>query len=137
MAHSTTSEHASQPIQSRLLPKEVEERHTSWRRHFKFWRRFNLCVGTAGTALSAVAATDIGHLAPYFAALAAVCLAVLGFAHAERNYLQYVGAWRVLDKALNHYRYDHTVTVKQLLDAVQKGEKFIAEFEPPEREGGT
>ena len=137
MAHSTTSEHASQPIQLRSLPKEVEQRYNSWRRHFKFWRRFNLCVGTAGTALSAVAATDIGDLAPYFAALAAVCLAVLGFAHAERNYLQYVGAWRVLDNAVNHYRYDNTLTVNELVDAVQKGEKIIADFEPPQREGGT
>jgi hypothetical protein len=133
---STTSEPTSQPIHSRPLPEEVEKRYTEWRRHFKFWRRFNLWVGTAGTALSAVAATDIGHLSPYFAALAAVCLAVLGFAHAERNYLQYVGAWRVLDNARNHYRYGDTFTVKHLLDAVQKGEKLIAEFEPPERESG-
>jgi hypothetical protein len=65
-----------------------------------------------------------------------VCLAVLGFAHAERNYLGYVGAWRVLDNARNHYIYDDTFTVKHLLDAVQKGEKIIAEFEPPERESG-
>jgi hypothetical protein len=53
----------------------------------------------------------------------------LGFTHPERNYFQFVRAWRVLDIACQRYRYDHKFTIKELLDALHQGEQIIAEVE--------
>lgn len=113
---------------TRELPEEISVRRKEWWRHFKFWRRFFFTVGTLGATVSAVAATDVLGLSPYLAAAAAVCFAVLGFTHPERNYLQYVRAWRILDVACKRYEYDHG-SLKGLMDAVEQGERVIAELE--------
>jgi hypothetical protein len=124
----TTDIHSHQVI-TQQLPNKVVERLNDWWNHFKFWRRFHYSIGTIGAALSACAATDAVGVSSFLAAAAAVCFAVMGFTHPERNYLQYVRAWRVLDVACKRYQYDQSFTIKRLLDAVEYGEKVISEFE--------
>jgi hypothetical protein len=116
----------------RDLPETVAERCSCWFRHFKFWRRFYFTTGTVGAIVSALAATQLGqkaYLGAYLAVGASICFAVLGFTHPERNYFQFVRAWRVLDIACQRYQYDHKFTIEQLLDALQHGEQIIAEVE--------
>ncbi|HEY5992610.1 MAG TPA: DUF1772 domain-containing protein [Candidatus Udaeobacter sp.] len=116
----------------RELPEKVEDRCAAWFRHFKFWRRFFFTTGTIGAIFSALAATQLAQKYPsgaYLAVGASICFAVLGFTHPERNYFQYVRAWRVLDVACQRYKYYHGFTIEQLLDAVQHGEQIIAEVE--------
>jgi hypothetical protein len=113
----------------RQLPDEVDTRRAEWWSHFKFWRRFYFSVGTIGSAVSAIAATDVFGGSTYLAAVAAICFTILGFTHPERNYLQYVRAWRILDVACKRYQYEHQFSMKRLLDAVEQGENLISEFE--------
>lgn len=114
---------------ARQLPDEVDTRRTEWWRHFKFWRRFYFSIGTIGTAVSAIAATDVFGGSSYLAAVAAICFAIIGFTHPERNYLQYVRAWRILDIACKRYQYDHKFSMRHLLDAIEQGERIVSEFE--------
>ncbi|SMO58471.1 hypothetical protein [Fodinibius sediminis] len=124
---------AGNTVNTRTLPDDIRERCREGYYHFKFWRRFHYAIGTLGAAVSAIAATDItifGYSStPLLAAAAAVCFAIIGFAHPERNYLQYVRAWRILDIACKRYQYDDQFSMKHLLDAIEQGEKLISEYE--------
>jgi hypothetical protein len=116
----------------RELPEKVAERCSCWLRHFKFWRWFYFTIGTIGAIVAALAATKLGqdkNYGFYLAVGASICFAVLGFTHPERNYFQYVRAWRALDIACRRYQYEHEFTIKQLLDALDQGEQIIAEIE--------
>lgn len=124
------TEHAY--VEIRLVPEKVAERCLDWFRHFKFWRRTYFAIGTAGAIVSALAATQMAQKTPYgayLAVLASICFAVLGFTHPERNYFQYVRAWRVLDVACHRYQCEDRFTIEQLIDALQHGEQLIAEVE--------
>ncbi|MCK9396389.1 MAG: hypothetical protein M0Q44_12460 [Methylobacter sp.] len=125
---SSGEEHSHQTV-VRQLPDEVGVRRKEWWSHFKFWRRFYFSVGTLGAAVSAIAAINVFDSSPYLAAVASICFAILGFTHPERNYLQYVRAWRILDVACKRYQYEHQFTMERLLDAVEQGERLISEFE--------
>jgi hypothetical protein len=119
-------------IEIRHLPKKVAKRCSDWFRHFKFWRRTYFTIGTAGAVVSALAATQLAEKTPYgsyLAVLASICFAVLGFTHPERNYFQYVRAWRVLDVACQRYQCEDRFTIEQLIDALEHGEQLISEIE--------
>ena len=120
---------ANYPI-ARPLPEEVRARRDDWFHHFKWWRRVYFSVGTIGAAVSAIAAAAASSMAaPYLAAASGICFAILGFTHPERSYLQYVRAWRILDGACKRYEYEHTFAMRSLLNAIEKGERSISEFE--------
>jgi hypothetical protein len=124
------TEHAYAEI--RLLPENVAERRLDWFRHFKYWRRAHFTIGTAGAVVSALAATQLAQnlrCGAYLAVLASICFAVLGFTRPERNYFQYVRAWRVLDVACQRYQCEDKFTIEQLIDAMQLGEQLIGEVE--------
>src|SRR5947207_2208160 len=128
----TNNETGHAYVEMRSLPKKVAERCLDWYKHFKFWRRAYFTIGTAGAIVSALAATQLAQHVPYGAylgVLASICFAVLGFTHPERNYFQYVRAWRVLDIACQRYQCEDKFTIEQLIDAMQHGEQVIAEVE--------
>ena len=69
-----------------------------------------------------------GGQAKAFSIIAAISTALIGFMHPERRYMKFVRAWRVLDVAA--MRYGHGLIDKAaLIDAVERGESLIAEFE--------
>lgn len=122
------SEHRHQPFYG-ALPDEVSKRRNDWFRHFKFWRRFHYSIGTLGAIVSTISATAHSPYSQWLAGGAAVIFAWTGFTHPERNYLQFVSAWRVLDAACKRYQYDHAFSLNDLLQANENGEKILSELE--------
>ena len=109
-------------------PDEVKSRLNCW---YKLYRRANYShyiVGIIGVAASALAAIDIGEASRFLAAISAVCIAILGFVKPERKFIKFVRAWRTLDAAAMRYRYGKA-DLDSLLNAMEQGERYIAEFE--------
>lgn len=111
----------------RALPPGVSGKHLAWRRLWQWSARFHYIAGGLSVFCSAVAAIG-GDAAQYFATAAAVLTALIGFVHPERQYLKFVRAWRVLDIAAVRYSLG-LIGVKELVDAVERGETLIADFE--------
>jgi len=114
------------------IPKEVKERLDAWQRLFMQSTAWHKFLGVTGVAASTLAAIDFGEkyaLAPrLLAALAAVCLAVLGFWQLDRRYQKFVRAWRTLDPVAMKFAYGKA-TLDELFKAVERGEAIITDFE--------
>lgn len=116
------------PVASRNVPPDIQVRLTDWRKLWTQSARIHYLFGGFSVAFSAIAAATGGVLAQYLSAVAAVLTALIGFVHPERRYLKFVRAWRVLDVAALRYKFG-IIEVKELCDAVERGETLISEFE--------
>jgi hypothetical protein len=112
---------------SRSLPDEVTKKHKAWYRLWNWSAKLHYALGGLSVLASAMAATG-GEKAPYLSALAALLTALIGFIHPERRYLKFVRAWRILDIAALRYKL-RLIEVKELVEAVERGEKIISDFE--------
>lgn len=110
------------------IPPEIQNRIKMWYRLFMRATYSHYFFGTIGVASSAISAATDGGIAKMLAALSATCIAILGFAQPDRKYVKFVRAWRILDIAALRYRY-HQIDIKELLEAVERGEKVITDFE--------
>ena len=106
----------------------VSERRRAWFRYFRSWRAvFWACGVTAAGASTLAAATQVsGEVAPYFAVLSSVCVAMLGFLDPQRRANAYVTAWRTLDSSLLRYKAG-SCEISALIDSLDHGEAAIAE----------
>jgi len=113
----------------RECPDEIKSRLSCW---YKLYHRMNMThyiVGILGVATSALAAAiNNGEASRILAAIAAICIAILGFVKPERKCMKFVRAWRILDAAAIRYRYGQA-DLDSLFKAIERGEQLIAEFE--------
>jgi len=110
------------------FPDEVRSRLNCWHKLYRRANSTHYIVGVLGVAASTLAAVDIGEASQFLAAIAAVCIAILGFIKPERKFIKFVRAWRILDAAAIRYRYGK-VDLDDLLKAMDQGERLIAGFE--------
>ncbi len=110
------------------FPEEVRSRLNCWHRLYRRANSTHYIVGVLGVAASTLAAVDIGEASQFLAAIAAVCIAILGFVKPERKFIKFVRAWRILDAAAIRYRYGK-VDLDDLFKAMDQGERLIAGFE--------
>lgn len=110
------------------LPPEIQDRLDEWHKILKRASIYHYTLGISGVTASALAAAFDGSISKLLAAASAACIAALGFAKPDRRYLKFVRAWRVLDSAAMRYRYNN-LSDKELLDALDRGEQLITEFE--------
>jgi hypothetical protein len=116
------------------LPKDVDDRLTFWN---GLWHRssmYHYFFGVVSVAASVISTSTDGNAAKACSIVAAIATSMIGFMHPERRYLKFVRAWRVLDLAAMRYRHG-LIDKAALIDAVEKGEACIAEFE--EKYNGT
>lgn len=117
---------ATEPL--RELPSDVNQRLRFWH---GLWHRssmYHYFFGVVSVAASVISTSLEGQPAKYFSIVAAIATSMIGFMHPERRYMKFVRAWRVLDVASMRYRHG-LIDKPQLIDAVEKGEALIAEFE--------
>lgn len=123
---------SSNPSSANALPQEVAGRLEQW--HGLWWRSAALhyFVGVLGVAASSLAAIDFGEpwrlASQLLAALAAVCLSILGFVQPDRRYQKFVRAWRALDPVALKYKYGHA-KLDEVFAAMERGESIITEYE--------
>ena len=110
------------------LPREVNERLSYWHGLWYSSAKYHYFFGVVSVGASVISTSTEGVWAKGFSVLAAITTALIGFMHPERRYLKFVRAWRVLDVAAMRYRHG-LIDKAQLIDAVEKGEGCIAEFE--------
>ena len=110
------------------LPQEVNERLRYWHGLWYSSAKYHYFFGVVSVGASVISTSTDGVWAKGFSVLAAITTALIGFMHPERRYLKFVRAWRVLDVAAMRYRHG-LIDKAQLIDAVEKGEGCIAEFE--------
>jgi hypothetical protein len=118
------------------LPEHVERRLKTWLFYYKIANRMHYLVGIIGVGASSLGGALGQPYSPYLAAIAALCLAVLGFVQPDRKYLKFVRAWRILDVAAGRYQAG-LISIEQLYDALERGEQAIGAIEqdhPPQRE---
>ena len=117
---------SGQTVQS--LPADVDERLSYW---YGLWNRsasYHYFFGVISVGASVISTSLDGNPAKAFSIIAAIATALIGFMHPERRYAKFVRAWRVLDVAAMRYR--HGLCDKAaLIDAVERGEALISEFE--------
>jgi hypothetical protein len=110
------------------LPKEVDARLSYWHGLWYSSAKYHYFFGVVSVGASVISTSTEGNWAKGFSVLAAIATALIGFMHPERRYLKFVRAWRVLDVAAMRYRHG-LIDKATLIDAVEKGEGCIAEFE--------
>ena len=110
------------------LPKDVSARLKYWYGTWYQSAQMHYLLGVISVAASVVSTSTEGNWAKGFSTLAAITTAMIGFIHPERRYMKFVRAWRLLDVAAMRYRHG-LIDKGQLIDAVEKGEAAIAEFE--------
>lgn len=118
------------------LPEEVESRLCSWQRLYMRGNTFYYIFGGLGVATSGLAAAFPSETSRYLSVVSAVCIALLGFTQPEKKYIKFVRAWRILDIAAMRYRYK-LIPISSLLDALERGEQSITEFEQEISSKGT
>lgn len=118
----------SMPTPEPVIPEVIAKRLTSWEKLWTQSAKIHYFFGILSVGASAVAAAVGGDWARGFSAVAAVLTAVIGFVQPERRYLKFVRAWRVLDSAVIKFRLGQA-GIKELIEAVDRGEALITEFE--------
>jgi hypothetical protein len=122
----STEAPSKEPVEA--MPLEVSERLDYWH---GLWRRsaqYHYVFGVVSVAASVISTSLEGGQAKVFSIVAAIATAMIGFMHPERRYMKFVRAWRVLDVAAMRYRHG-LIGKAALIDAVERGEAAIAEFE--------
>jgi hypothetical protein len=114
------------PVQA--LPPDVDRRLAFWHGLWSRSARYHYFFGVVSVGASVISTSLDGGPAKVFSIIAAIATALIGFMHPERRYMKFVRAWRVLDVAAMRYR--HGLSDKAaLIDAVERGEALIADFE--------
>ena len=116
---------------SSAIPQDIRQRLMEWRKLWTDSAKIYYAFGGLSVAASSVAAAVGGDVARYLAAAAAVLTALIGFVQPERRYLKFVRAWRVLDVAVLKFKLG-LIGIKELADALERGEALISEFEEKE-----
>ena len=116
----------SQELQD--LPQDVDQRLNYWHGLWNRSARYHYFFGVISVAASVISTSLEGGPAKAFSIIAAIATALIGFMHPERRYMKFVRAWRVLDVAAMRYRHG-LIEKPALIDAVERGEALIAEFE--------
>jgi hypothetical protein len=120
----------------RIIPDEIEQRLTAWRRYFTRWWNVHYILGIAGTVSSILVASrpqfllNIHYALESFALIAAICIVLITFLMPSRRAKAYVAAWRILTDACTRYRLDETFSMHQLLDVFTEAEKIIEGSDP-------
>ena len=110
------------------LPAGIQKRLNYWHGLGSRSAAYHYLFGVVSVAASVISTSLDGQQAKTFSIIAAIATAMIGFMHPERRYMKFVRAWRVLDVAA--MRYEHGLIDKSaLLDALDRGESLIAEFE--------
>jgi hypothetical protein len=123
MSSDTSDEHAQ-----RELPSEVQSRLFYWHGLWERSASYHYFFGVVSVAASVISTSLDGGQAKVFSIIAAIATALIGFMHPERRYMKFVRAWRVLDLAAMRYRHG-LIDKPGLIDAVERGEALIADFE--------
>jgi hypothetical protein len=116
---------------TRTLPPEIEQLLSTWYRYFHIWGGIHYVLGIAGTVFAVTVVSQpkflsgIPYLIDGFKLISAICVLLLTFLIPSRKAKDYVNAWRILNSACNRYKMDESYTIKELLDAVDEGEKII------------
>ena len=113
---------------AQVLPPDVEQRLGYWHGLWNRSARYHYFFGVVSVAASVISTSLEGGPAKAFSIVAAIATALIGFMHPERRYVKFVRAWRVLDVAAMRYRHG-LIDTPALIDAVERGEALIAEFE--------
>jgi len=102
------------------LPEDVANRLKAWHGLWRWSAAYHYIFGILGVAASSLAAVNFGPSyatnSKVLAAIAAVCLAVLGFDQPDRHYQKFVRAWRALDSVTLKY-----IVVTNLLPPRSRG----------------
>jgi hypothetical protein len=110
------------------LPPDVDKRLDYWHGLWNSSAKYHYFFGVVSVAASVISTSMEGNPAKAFSIVAAIATALIGFMHPERRYMKFVRAWRVLDVAAMRYRHG-LIDKAALIDAVERGESLIAEFE--------
>ena len=115
----------------RNVPSDILERLTDWNKSFLKFQRFNYGLGSVGllASLLTIAFPQYGQ---YLAIISGACFGLLGYVNPRNQYTKYVKAWRILSDATMRWKYEESFTLKELLNAVRRGESIITEFEERE-----
>jgi hypothetical protein len=122
----TTDASPDQPLKE--LPLDISKRLLFWHGLWKSSAKYHYFFGVVSVAASVISTSLEGGQAKVFSIIAATATALIGFMHPERRYTKFVRAWRVLDVAAMRYRHG-IIDKPALIDAVERGEALIAEFE--------
>jgi hypothetical protein len=123
MGNQTSDVDATQP-----LPPDVDKRLDYWHGLWNASAKYHYFFGVVSVGASVISTSMEGTPAKAFSIVAAIATALIGFMHPERRYMKFVRAWRVLDVAAMRYRHG-LIDKAALIDAVERGESLIAEFE--------
>ena len=123
MGNETSGVYATQP-----LPPDVDKRLDYWHGLWNASAKYHYFFGVVSVGASVISTSMEGTPAKAFSIVAAIATALIGFMHPERRYMKFVRAWRVLDVASMRYRHG-LIDKAALIDAVERGEALIAEFE--------
>jgi hypothetical protein len=111
------------------LPDEVAVRLNQWRRLWFQSALLHYVFGVGGVLASSLAAAEfVTGYSRVLAAVAAACVAVLGFMQPDRRYQKFVRAWRALDPIVLRYKYGKA-TLDDVFAALERGESIISEYE--------
>ena len=123
MGNETSGVDATQP-----LPPDIDKRLDYWHDLWNSSAKYHYFFGVVSVGASVISTSMEGNPAKAFSIVAAIATALIGFMHPERRYMKFVRAWRVLDVAAMRYRHG-LIDKAALIDAVERGEGLIAEFE--------
>ncbi|MDS9467951.1 hypothetical protein RGQ15_10275 [Paracoccus sp. MBLB3053] len=112
------------------IPPEVLKRANDWRFVFKFAHRVHYVLGLVGVVCGALTPLHWEH-AKYFGVVAGLCAAILAFVQPMQIYRRYAIAWRILDSAILRAK-SGKLSLENLLDAVEQGERQLSSDERPE-----
>ncbi len=119
------------------IPETVQKRLDVWGWWFSFHKNLQIILGCTSLAASAFAAINLTSgscclsLSQCAAVYSTIAIGVMGFVQPGKQYGKFVAAWRVLDAAVDKYRYG-LLSIEKLLEAKELGEHIIGGYEREE-----
>lgn len=119
----------------RTVPDEIDVHRRIWVRAHRTLRTVHYLLGTIGTICAITVASQpsfvksVPSLIEVLAWVSALSISLITYLMPLRTSKGYVAAARILTDSCNRYKLDPDFTMKELLDAVRKGEELISQLD--------
>jgi hypothetical protein len=123
-----SSQAPSDSASVQAIPPDIGSRLSYWQGLWERSAKYHYFFGVISVAASVISTSVEGTPAKICSIIAAISTSLIGFMHPERRYMKFVRPWRVLEVAAMRYRHG-LIDKAALIDAVERGESLIAEFE--------
>jgi len=113
----------------RTVPEQAIIKMKVWMNLHRLWTTLHFLIGVTGIVLASMVASKPSFFDEeglnIIAWLSSLFVTLITFLNPSKKAQVYFQAWAILDRACNRYQIDTTVEIKEVITAMESGDRMI------------